>query len=78
LLILSRIDGSKQVTAMLDSLSKELNIPLSTLKLNAKVLKELGLISFSKGVPVEITPIGRFILEIIGGGIDENIQRSEG
>ena len=77
MLILSRIDGSKQITFMLDSLSEELNIPLSTLKLNAKVLKELGLISYFKSMPVEITPIGEFILEIIGGEIDD-IQRSKG
>ncbi|MCW6160388.1 MAG: hypothetical protein LVQ95_04865 [Candidatus Micrarchaeales archaeon] len=50
----------------------ERGIPLSTLKLNAKILKELELVDFSDGSRLRdarLTDAGSQILGIIGGGV---------
>ena len=67
LLILSNVDG-KNITALLTMLSEKFSVPLSTLKLNAKVLKEIGLISFEKSSglsSVSLTDLGKFVKEIL-------------
>lgn len=71
ILLLSNIRGSRGITQVINSVSSYKNIPISTLKSSSKVLRDLGLIRFSKGFPVEITKSGRFILNILGGELNE-------
>jgi hypothetical protein len=68
-LILSHIgESTGRITPTLQELSRRYGIPLSTLKLNAKILKELDLIRYStistQG-EVELSDLGRFVLNII-------------
>lgn len=68
-LILSHIgESTGRITPTLQELSGRYGIPLSTLKLNAKILKELDLIRYpmvsTKG-EVELSDLGRFVLSII-------------
>lgn len=69
ILILSHVNkGFSSLTSLLNFLSEKFNKPLSTLKLNAKILKELKLIDYgSSKYPkkVELTNLGKFILEIL-------------
>lgn len=65
LLILSSIDGSC-ATPLLERLSEERRIPLSTLKLNARILCDLGLVEFKSFCPIMITDLGLLVLEITG------------
>ena len=66
ILILSEIkDGT--ITSFLTNLSRDSEIPLSTLKLNAKILKQLDLISFNS--TAQLTKFGKFILKLLGGDI---------
>ncbi|MDE1868790.1 MAG: hypothetical protein KGH60_02380, partial [Candidatus Micrarchaeota archaeon] len=44
ILILSRVNGIDGITSLLNGISDTTGVPLSTLKLNAKVLKDIGLI----------------------------------
>ncbi len=74
LLILSQVNfaSGESISSLLNHMSKELKIPLSTLKLNASILKTLNLITFGDSVdfrPVEITATGRFVLEVVGGAL---------
>ncbi len=52
-------------------LSEQENIPLSTLKLNAKLLKELNLITYRRGCRVVLTDEGKFILNLLDGEVYE-------
>ena len=70
LLILSSISEYTNITDLLEELSKKSSIPLSTLKLNARVLRSLGIIEYNVP-PVRVTPAGRAILEIIKSDIDD-------
>lgn len=63
-LILSMVDGSS-ATNLLKGLSEEHRIPLSTLKLNAKILKGLGLIAYQESRHLELTDAGCLVLKII-------------
>lgn len=68
-LILSHIgESTGRITPALQELSGKYGIPLSTLKLNAKILKELDLIRYplvsTKG-EVELSDLGRYVLSII-------------
>ena len=68
-LILSHVgESTGRITPTLQELSGRYGIPLSTLKLNAKILKELDLIRYptvsTKG-EVELSDLGRFVLSII-------------
>jgi len=57
----------------LNRISFSNNIPLSTLKLNAKILKSLNLISFGNNSHFQVaklTDFGRFVVRIIRS--DEN------
>ena len=71
MLILSKVDGFSSATKLLSSLSDESRVPLSTLKLNAKVLKSLKLIEFENGCPMKIMPVGQLVLTMIRGEKNE-------
>lgn len=66
-LILSEIgeNDNKTITGTLNRISKARDISLSTLKLNAKILKSLGLISYSEFKTAELTGFGRTIAKIM-------------
>ena len=69
-LILEEISGSKNenITQILNKINKDNKIPLSTLKLNARILKELKLINFgtnSHFQPANLTELGQDIFLII-------------
>lgn len=58
------------ITSVLRELSKRFQIPLSTLKRNAQILKELNLITYgdvSNFKGVELTGLGRFISSLVVG-----------
>ncbi|MHA1594568.1 MAG: transketolase [Candidatus Baldrarchaeia archaeon] len=69
ILILSHADGKfSSLNSLVSYLSEKYSISPSTLKLNAKILKDLGLIDYgSKNAPknVEITELGRLVLALI-------------
>jgi len=68
-------NGFKTITSLLRFLSKEFGIPLSTLKLNAKILKDLKLIDYSLG-RLSLTKAGITVLKLIGGiCFEENMGR---
>lgn len=73
-LILRSISGRhRSLNALLEELSRRERKPLSTLKLNARILKELGLIDYGTKEnprPVQLTEHGRLVLTILG--VDEN------
>ena len=70
LLILSEVNRrSDSISSLLIGMSDKHGIPLSSLKLNSKILRELGLIEVSKqsmdyGVAV-LSEDGRFIIDLI-------------
>ncbi|MCS7093669.1 MAG: hypothetical protein RMJ18_00570 [Candidatus Aenigmarchaeota archaeon] len=56
------------MTSNLRSISLNFGIPLSTLKLNAKILRKLGLIEFDGGPVlrrVKLTSFGKWIVEVL-------------
>lgn len=69
-LILQRINGKhRSLNALLEDISRSTGKPISTLKLNARILKELGLIDYGeKNIPkpVELTEHGKLVLKILG------------
>lgn len=71
ILVLSNADGYIRITSLLQELSARYGIPISTLKLNAKILKELGLLEFN-GLPAETTPSGKLVLRLINSGNGDN------
>jgi hypothetical protein len=70
ILILSNLAGQRRtITSLLRSLSEEHGVPLSTLKLNARILRGLNLISFgSTGEKrcAEVEALGSFVLRLLG------------
>jgi DNA-binding MarR family transcriptional regulator len=69
-LLLTKIscNCSSSISSLLSCASERFGVPLSTLKLNARVLRELGLISFgcaSDPKPARLTDAGRAILEML-------------
>lgn len=70
ILILSNLAVQRRtITSLLRSLSEEHGIPLSTLKLNARILRGLNLISFgSTGEKrcAEVKALGSFVLRLLG------------
>lgn len=60
-------NSTKTVTTLINRLSTKLKIPVSTLKLNYRILKNLNLIEFKISQPVELTDTGRLILTILEG-----------
>lgn len=67
ILILSEIRGSggKTITGTLNSISKTRGVSLSTLKLNAKILRQLGLISYSEFQTARLTEFGETIIKLL-------------
>nr|WP_187146429.1 hypothetical protein [Thermococcus sibiricus] len=70
ILILKSINGKhRSLNAFLEEISKDTRKPISTLKLNAKILKKLGLIDYGEKnhpKPIELTKHGRLVLKILG------------
>ena len=68
-LILSNIGGrGERVSRILQRISDSRGVPLSTLKLNAKILRELRLIRYgtlSEPDEAELTPLGRSVLRVV-------------
>jgi hypothetical protein len=48
---------------LLREIEKRHSVPLSTLKLNAKILREIGLISFGNSLVARLTNVGKIILK---------------
>lgn len=70
LLILSNIKGNRTRTAssFLRNLSKTLDIPLSSLKLNARILREFGLLIYDtsrNSGPVKLTGTGKILVNML-------------
>ena len=69
LLILSRVaSNNRPLTGLLVSLSRETGIPLSTLKANARILRELNLISYGsvgEKRQAEVEPVGSLVLRLM-------------
>jgi len=60
--------NNRPLTGLLINLSRETGIPLSTLKFNARILRELNLISYGtvcEKREAEIEPVGSLILRLI-------------
>ena len=68
-LILSNIGGrGERVSRILQRISDTRGVPLSTLKLNAKILRELRLIRYgtlSEPDEAELTQLGRSVLKVV-------------
>ncbi|MCW1294655.1 MAG: hypothetical protein OH338_05060 [Candidatus Parvarchaeota archaeon] len=62
----------KSAYSILKAIEEKYNIRSSTLKLNARSLRRLGLIDFSKGKNAELTINGKVILSVIKNGEAEN------
>jgi len=72
ILILHKVNnnGDNTITSLIYDIYKKQNIPISTLKLNAKMLKDLGLISYGsskKHKTAGLTELGKFLIEILEG-----------
>ncbi len=69
ILILTEIEkqnnSGKSITATLNCISRAQGISLSTLKLNARILRELGLISYAEFRAVELTEFGAIIADFL-------------
>ncbi len=67
MLILTQLRANKtsSITSLLNTISSETGIPLSTLKFNSRILRDLGLIKFDK--KPELTKFGTLVLEIVEG-----------
>ena len=67
LILLNKISENKESTlsSLLMAVSKENKIPLSTLKLNSKKLKELEIIDYGNYKKVELNDSGLLVLEIL-------------
>jgi hypothetical protein len=70
LLILTNVASQERsLTSLLKELSEERGIPLSTLKLNARILRELNLISYGSTKvkkAAEVEKLGTFVLRLLG------------
>ena len=70
LLILTSLARQRRtMTSLLRNLSEEHGIPLSTLKLNARILRELNLISYGstrEKKTAEVEKLGSFVLRLLG------------
>jgi len=57
----------RSLTSIVRELNESHGVPLSTLKLNARILREFNLISYGercRGVNAEVLPLGRFVLKL--------------
>jgi len=69
LLLLNKIAENKEntISSLLNGISKENRIPLSTLKLSSKKLKDLELIDCGDYRKVELTNSGMLVLNVLKG-----------
>ncbi len=67
ILLLNEIEKnpSKTITSIINKTSKTSKVPLSTLKLNARLLKELELIKYSVSKPVELSKSGMLVMNLV-------------
>jgi hypothetical protein len=69
LLLLNAISERNQsLTSLLKQLSVEYGIPLSTLKLNARILRELNMINYGsvrERKEAELNDLGRFVMSVM-------------
>lgn len=63
------VNRYRTISAVLADVADERSIPLSTLKLNASILRELELVKFGGGEPAGLTRLGRRIVAI---ALEEN------
>lgn len=59
------------MTSLLRNLSEKHGIPLSTLKLNVRVLRELNLISYGSNKvskDARLLALGKFVMTLLKGG----------
>ena len=67
--ILSRVaSNNRPLTGLLFKLSQETGVPLSTLKLNARILSDLNLISYcsvGERLEAEVEPVRNLVLRLI-------------
>jgi len=79
ILILSQVARQRRtMTSLLRSLSEERGVPLSTLKLNARILRDLNLISYGpaeRGREARLRPLGAFILRLLRGDPEATLIR---
>ena len=71
ILILSELENNRinSISSLLGGISKIYEIPLSTLKSNARILRELGLISYGNSSSFQVatlTEFGKFLAKLIG------------
>ena len=68
LLVLNCVSEREQsLTSLLKQLSEDYGIPLSTLKLNARILRELNLISYGSirnKRTAQLEPLGNFVIKL--------------
>lgn len=69
LILLNKISDNKEMTlsSLLRNVSLESQIPLSTLKLNSKKLKELDIIDYGNCKKIELTESGLLVLNVLKG-----------
>ena len=67
--LISKKQGEKVYTTLIDNLAEDLDIPKSTVRWNLKGLRESGLINAgdreNKGIPVSLTNLGRIMTEVV-------------
>lgn len=69
ILILNEINKQDvTISKLVNILYKKEKISVSTLKLNAQILRKLNLITFGNGSSVKLTEFGNFVLKIMCGG----------
>ena len=78
-------NGFETITRILEDISNKFKIPLSTLKLNSKILRDINLLDFGNNLiskPARLTKLGSLILEILslGSSTEErsSVKRSVG
>jgi len=76
ILLLSRVARDRRtITSHIRLISEEYKIPISTLKLNSRILREFNLISYGSGrrsCEAKLLPLGTFILKLLDSGEEEN------
>jgi len=69
-IVLNAVAGNDQpLTSLLKQLSEDHGVPLSTLKLNARILRELKLISYGSirdKKAARLEDLGRFVFGLLG------------
>lgn len=58
-------NSNKTITGTLSRISRMQGVPLSTLKLNAKILRDIGSVSYSEFRYVELMEFGKAIIKLL-------------